>query len=272
MDFLSNVLKGVLIGVGSIAPGVSGGALAMILGLYEKLVYAVGNFFKDIKKNIIFLFPIGLGGGIGVIAFSKILKFLLANYTMPTTYTFAGLIVGTLPVLFKRANKKGFKKSYLIFLVAALALAVSFAFIESGFSADQAAAQIELTGGNIVKLILIGFLIAGSLVIPGISGSVLLMLIGVYTLFLDAVASINVFVLAPIAIGLGIGVLAFSKLMEYMLDRHYGITYYAVIGFLIGSIPEVITGFPSGSTGVLSILLFIVGVITSYYFSKLEKE
>lgn len=272
MKFLTDLLKGILIGVGSIAPGVSGGALAMIFGLYEDMVKAVGNFFKDIKKNIFFLLPIGIGVGIGVIGFSNVLKYLLNNYPMPTTFTFAGLIIGTLPVLFKRANKKGFKEIFLLPFILTFAVAVSFVFLETGFDNIEARVDIAMTAGNLLRLAACGFLIAGSLVIPGVSGSVLLMLIGVYGTVLEAVSTLNLYILVPLAAGLGIGVLAFSKLMDYLLDRHYGITYYAVLGFVIGSIPEVITGFSLDLAGFLSVLCLVGGFAVSYCLSRLEKD
>lgn len=272
MNFFSGFFKGLIIGIGNIAPGVSGGALAMILGIYEKLVYTVGNFFKDIKKNIIFLFPIGVGAGVGIVGFSWILKYLLEHHPMPTTFTFAGLIIGTLPVLFKRANKKGFKKVYFIPFIITLAIAISFVLLETGFEKVDMTAELEMNIINILKLALCGFLIAGSIVIPGVSGSVLMMLIGVYDALLEAISTINIVVLFPMAVGLGIGVLAFSKLMEYLLDKHYSITYYAVLGFVIGAIPEVITGFSFNLLGALSILCFAVGLVVSYRFSMLEKD
>ncbi len=278
MDFIKNVLKGILIGIGAIAPGVSGGAIAMILGLYEKIVGIISNifrdFFRNLKQNIIFLLPVGIGVGVGVILFSNVLKYLNSNYEVQTHYAFAGLIVGTLPVLFRRANKKGFKPLYIIPLLLACAAAVSFVYVESSFggAASVAGSGIILNFVNIAKLALIGFIIAGSLVIPGISGSVLMILLGVYTMLLEAVSTIDIPVLIPICLGLGAGVLVFSKVMDILLKKIYSITYYAVIGFLIGSIPEVLSVFPKGFEGAIGVVLFVAGAVGSYFFSKLEKE
>lgn len=134
MKFITNFLKGLLIGVGNIAPGVSGGALAIILGLYEDLIQSVNNFFQDIKRNFLFLLPIGLGVAAGVIGFSNVLYYLFDRYPAPTTFALAGLIVGMLPVFWRKANAKGFKSYYLILLAITLALSLYFTIIETGFT------------------------------------------------------------------------------------------------------------------------------------------
>jgi putative membrane protein len=272
MDFLHSCLKGLLIGIGNIAPGFSGGALAMILGIYEDMLHAVNNFFKDIKKHFLYLLPIGLGAVVGIVGFSNVLKYLLKTYPMPTSFIFAGLIIGTLPVLFKRANKRGFKKSYILPFLITLAVALSFVFIETGYGNVRMAAHAGFSVSALPALISCGFLIAGSIVIPGVSGSVMLMLFGVYGMVLEAISTIDIPVLLPLCIGLGIGVLVFTKLMEYLLKNYYGITYYAILGFVIGAIPEVITGFSWDYAGMLSIVLLLVSFVVSYWFSKYEAD
>jgi len=268
MNYFGNFVKGIIIGIGNIAPGVSGGALAMILGLYEDLVFAVGNFFKNMKRNLIFLIPIGLGAAIGIVGFSNVLSYLLEKVPMPTTYTFAGLIVGTLPLLVKRANRRGFKVTYLIPFALTLAIGLALAILETGFEDIQSG---TLHSVNLFQLIFGGFVLAGSIVIPGISGSVLLMLLGFYENFLKAVATLDLFILFPMGIGLAIGVLAFAKLMDYLLREYYGITYYAVLGFVIGAIPEIITGYSFDLLGLISVLCFFVGLAVSYALSRLER-
>jgi putative membrane protein len=272
MDFFRNLFKGLLIGIGNIAPGFSGGALAMILGIYENMLHAVSNFFKDIKKHFLYLLPIGVGAVAGIVGFSNVLKYLLNTYPMPTSFTFAGLIIGTLPVLFKRANKRGFRKSYMLPFLITLAVALSFVFIETGYSNIPMEAQGSFSISDLPALILCGFLIAGSIVIPGVSGSVMLMLFGVYGMVLEAISSVDIPVLLPLCVGLGIGVLVFTKLMEYLLKNYYGITFYAILGFVIGAIPEVITGFSWDYIGMLSIVLLFVSFIVSYWFSKFETD
>ena len=272
MVFFRNFFKGLLIGIGSIAPGFSGGALAMILGIYEHMLHAVSNFFKDIKKHFLYLLPIGVGAAAGIIGFSNVLKYLLKTYPMPTSFTFAGLIIGTLPALFRIANKRGFKKSYILPFLITLAIAFSFVFIETGYSNIPIKAHGSFSISALPALIMCGFLIAGSVVIPGVSGSAMLMLFGVYSIVLEAISTIDIPVLLPLGIGFGIGVLVFTKLMEYLLKNYYGITFYAILGFVIGAIPEVITGFSWDYVGLLSIVLLLVSFIVSYWFSKFEAD
>lgn len=266
MNVLSDFLKGILIGVGNIAPGVSGGALAMIFGMYEKMIHAVSHFFKDIKKNTIYLVPIGLGAVIGIVAFSNVLSFLMENYPMPTSYAFAGLIIGTLPLLIRRANRRGFKVYYWAPLVLTLLIGLSFVLVETAPRVGG------LASIGAFRLILGGFVLAGSLVIPGVSGSVLLILLGIYEAFLKSVSNMDIVVLLPVAIGLGLGALFFSKLMDYLLENHYGVTYYAILGFVIGALPEIITGVPGFNLiSLISVFCFIAGIWLSLSLSKLEK-
>lgn len=272
MNFLSVFFKGILIGIGNIAPGVSGGALAIIFGLYEGMVDAIGNFFKDIKKNVIFLFPIGLGVGVGIISFSGILKYLMTNFLVPTSFTFAGLITGTLPILFRKANKKGFKKTDIIPMFITFFIALILVFLDNGFADSSMPTEITLTPVNLGLLVLYGFILAGSIVIPGISGSVILMLLGVYGIILEAISTLNLLVCIPVGVGVGIGVLVFSKLMTILMKKYYTITFYAILGFVIGSIPEFFPGLPMNMTGILSVVLFICGLTLSYTVSRLEKE
>ena len=117
MKFLLAYCKGILIGCGAILPGISSGVFCVIFGIYEKLINSILNLFRDFKNNFLFLLPIGFGGVTGIFLFGKILNFLFAKYPMPTSFCFMGLICGSIPILFKRANQNsGFRLHYLIFL------------------------------------------------------------------------------------------------------------------------------------------------------------
>jgi putative membrane protein len=262
MNFITNFLKGVLIGVGNIAPGVSGGALAIVLGLYEDLIQSVNTFFQDIKKNFLFLLPIGMGAAAGVVGFSNVLHYLFDRHPLPTMFALAGLIVGMLPVFWNKANARGFKSYYLIVLLMALALSLYFSIVETGYNGSSPVEQLSITA-----LLWCGFLVAGSIVIPGISGSVLLIHLGVYGAVLKAIATIDIPNLIPLALGLGVGVLVFSKLMGYLLKRYYSITYYAILGFIIGTIPELLKGISRDHSLVTGTICFIAGLLVSLFIS-----
>ena len=262
MAFIISFFKGILIGVGNIAPGVSGGALAIILGLYEDLIHSVNTFFQDIKGNIRFLLPIGLGAAVGIVGFSNVLNYLFDRYPLGTTFTIAGLIVGLLPVFWHKANARGFKSYYFIPFAITLALSIYFFVVETGYTGSSPVEELDL-----MALLWCGFLIAGSIVIPGVSGSVLLILLGVYGVVLKAIATIDIPVPIPLALGLGIGVLFFSKLMGFLLKRYYGITYYAILGFIIGTIPELLKGVSWEQSLIAGIFCFGIGLFVSLYLS-----
>lgn len=288
--------KGILIGAGSIAPGVSGGAIAIIFGLYEKIINSINNFFKDIKNNALFLINIGIGVAIGIVLFSSIQLTLLKHYALPTMFTFAGLVIGTIPRLLKTANKKGFNYYLLIPFFLALGLGLFFCWIDNTSISDNIQeTELVFNFRNIIYLFLIGIVLSGSLVIPGISGTVLLFLIGVYGLVMNAIASIKdifllpfaskdmilafldkMYILIPLGLGLVVGTLLFSRLMEYLINKHYSITYYAIVGFVIGSLPELIPIFNQAisinRTLILSIILLLVASYVSFYLNKFAKD
>lgn len=161
MKFIIEFLKGIAIGAGAILPGISSGVLCVIFGIYEELIDSILNFFKDIKKNLIFLFPILLGVSIGVIIFSKLLLFLFQTYPNQTKSMFIGLILGCLPILFKQANQvKGFRLHYLLYLTFTLLLGLLSIFIENFFS------NHIVSNTNIVYLVLSGFFMSIGIVVP----------------------------------------------------------------------------------------------------------
>ena len=112
-----NFFKGIIAGIGGIAPGLSGSVLLVILGLYQNTITAIGTLFKDFKKNILFLIPLFCGFGIGIIIFSKVIDFLLGNFEMYTRFAFLGLVLGTIPLFYKEVKKEGFNKKYYIPIV-----------------------------------------------------------------------------------------------------------------------------------------------------------
>ena len=282
---LAIFIKSIFIGIGAILPGLSGGALAVVFGLYEKIISSIGDFFKNPKKNFNFLLCVGSGAGLGVVLFSNIQKNLLSRYEAATLLTLLGLLIGTLPGLFKTANKKGFSKKYFISFFITLFIALCFSFIGNN-DTILAEKSIDMNFMTIVYLFIIGIVMSASLVIPGISGTVLLMLIGAYGLILTAIADIknifllpfasgsmvesvieNFMILIPLGVGALVGAVIFSKLMDFLLKKFYGFTYYAVLGFIIGSIPELLPKFSFDKSFVVGIFLFFVGLIISLRFN-----
>jgi putative membrane protein len=280
MKYFSIFFKSIFIGIGAIAPGLSGGALAMIFGLYERLVNAVSQLFSKLRENFVFLALVGSGAIFGVVSFAGVQRYLIGNYMMQTMYVFAGLVIGTLPQLFKKGNKKGFDKKYLIGFVITFAIGVILSLLGNN-EINVQDQEVVLNFKNIVFLFLAGAVLAGSLVIPGISGTVLLMLIGAYGIFINAVADLkdvlfilespemfmsvidNLLLLAPIGLGLVVGAVFYAKLMAYLLDQHYSYTFYAVLGFVTGSLFELIPGVSFDKTGISSMIFGLIACVIS---------
>lgn len=265
MEFLKSFLKGIALSVGAIAPGVSGGTLAVIFGIYERITEAIAHVFRNLKENVIFFFPIALGGGFGILVFSRIINYLFTDYNIEVKYLFIGLMVGTFPSLFKQANKRGFKYAYSIPFIITLGIATIFSVL------DNEVMNI-LPGNNqgLPQLIVYGLIIGFGTIIPGISASFILMYIGAYELVLDSIASINIPMLIPIGIGFVLSVILFARLINLLFEKAYGYTYYAVLGFTIGSIIPIFPGFQVSFRYLIGVVLFLIGLIISSYLSRYE--
>lgn len=252
MTILTDIIKGVFIGIANIIPGVSGGTIALSMGIYDKLIGAVSNFFKDWKKSILTLLPIALGCGIGIISFTYAIEYLLTEHTFITGMAFVGLIFGGLPVLVKQLKTQLKEKNCSIGISGflAFALLVAFSIVLPLMGSDKEVIKdLVATPGTMASLFFIGIIASATMVIPGVSGSLVLMILGYYygiiqsiTNFLEALkvfdipALVNGFlVLCPFGIGVLLGIFLIAKLITYLFER-YGIqTYCAILGLIISS-------------------------------------
>lgn len=266
-------LKGFILGIANIIPGVSGGTLAITLGIYEELIDVISHVFSNLKKNLKFLIPIGIGAVLSVLLMSKLIDYSLDKFPIPTTLFFIGLIVGGVPLIYKRVEKNKLNiKNACAFLIPFI-LVVTMAFMKDGNYA------VDLSNVNPVMLIvlfLVGTVAAATMVIPGISGSFVLMLLGFYKPILNTISNItdfsllthNIMILVPFLLGVVIGIVLIAKLIEYLLKKHKVITYYSILGFITASIISLFLGLSAYSTDVASILtgvvLFVVGSIVGY--------
>ena len=263
-----NFLKGIVVGIGGISPGLSGSVLLVIFGLYQKVVDAIGSIFKNFKKNLLFLIPLFLGMGVGVILFSKITDFFLETFEMQTRYLFLGLVVGTLPLFHKEVKKNGFSKKYYIYIVAA----ALFGFLLFIVNKDLFP-QVE--NPNFFQSMLLGVAVAGSALIPGVDSAVILSSFGLYELWVSSVADLNLTVLFPAAIGVGIGVLVISFGMSRLIKRFYTATFSVVFGLFISIIPRVLNESCVPALNVktaVSFLLVVVGFAISFYLGDIPKH
>ena len=231
MNFIKSVFQGILIGAGGILPGISSGVLCVIFGIYESLLNSVLNFFKNIKENFKYLFPIGLGIIIGIVLFGNILKFLFFAYPLQIKFIFIGLILGSIPALFKECSKKAkFKPIYLIFTLISLLIGIALVILEKKVT------KFNTIDYNFIFLIISGFVMSAGIIIPGVSNTLILMLLGIYEYYLDAVSTLYLPFLFPLCIGIFLGSIFFMKITKFLLDKFYPQTFFAIIGFTLGSV------------------------------------
>ena len=257
------MLKGMLIGVANIIPGVSGGTLMITLGLYEEIIDVISHFFKNFKKNILFILPIGIGMVLSVLILSKIISFSLEKYAFPTTFFFIGLILGGIPLLWKRASAAKKNLSNWAVFAITFGIILVFTFLKSG---SYVVSVENPDGSMMIKILFIGMISAATMVIPGISGSFVLMLLGFYEPIVNTIRDLtkfdllghNILVLAPFGIGILVGIVLVAKLIEYLLHKYPVKTYYGVLGFVIASIIAIVKPVLSNSTNVLEIIISIV--------------
>ena len=244
VEFLLNIVRGAAIGVAFIIPGFSGGSVAAILGIYEKLVGSVADLFKHFKTSILFLLPILLGLVLGVAALILPIQWGLANYPIPTVSLFVGLAIGGLPSVTDKVKGGKPKWTHIVALLVPLAFAASLSFLPLAGEKDL----LHLNFGGYLLLILIGVVGASALVVPGISGSMLLLIFGYYTPLVQLLTGhllkgmdVGVSLLVFLCAGIGVvaGFFGISVLMKYLLKKFPRGTYFAIIGFIVGSIPAV---------------------------------
>lgn len=266
MEYILLILKGMIIGVANIIPGVSGGTLMITLGVYEEVINTISHFFKNIKKSLKFIVPLAIGMVVAILLLSKVIKICLEKYPFPTTLFFVGLVLGGLPLLWNRAKAaKGKWSNWLVFAIT-FAIVIMFAFLKSG---DFVVDLNSLTPFGYVILFFVGMISAATMVVPGISGSLVLMLLGYYKPINDTISSLtdfslfghNLSILIPFGLGIVVGIVLVAKLIEYLLKRYPIKTYYGVLGFVIASLVAIIKPIIGIHVSVIEIIISIVLVI-----------
>lgn len=260
-------LKGMIIGVANIIPGVSGGTLMITLGIYNEVIETISHLFINFKKNIKFIIPIALGMVVSILLLSKIISLSLSKYPFPTTFFFVGLIIGGIPLLWKKSSGGKRKASnWLIFLLT-FSIVLLFTFLKSG-DGKVSLDNLDLLG--YLSLGIVGVVSAATMVIPGISGSFVLMLLGYYEPIVNTLKNLtnfnllghNLLILIPFGIGIILGIILVSKLIEWLFNKYTVKTYYGVLGFVIASIISIIYNLVGNSASIIEIIISIVLVIT----------
>ena len=257
MHFVSDFIKGIAIGAGAILPGVSSGVLCVVFGIYEKLLNCVLNFFKNIKYNFKFLFPITLGTLFGVVLLGNVLKYVFYAYPLQTKFIFIGLILGSIPELLKKASKNQvFKFSYLLYLFLSFGLGIFLVVLENHIHASMN----SFSEFSFLFLFFAGFLMSAGVIIPGVSSTLILMLLGCYDAYLLSVSSLYVPFLFPLLLGLVLGSIFCMKLIKYLLDNYYCSTFYCIIGFTLGSVFVLLPNISCGTELFLGLLCLLFGL------------
>lgn len=263
---MKNFLKGIVVGLGGVAPGLSGSVLLIIFGLYQKVLEALGTLFRDFKKNVQFLVPIVGGMFVGVLLFSKVLDFFLTNFEMPTRFCFLGLILGTIPLLFQEVKKNGFGPGYYVVIVAAAILGTwMFTLNPNAFP--------QIMEPTLLQSVILGVAVAATAIIPGVDPAVLLSSLGFYEMYVRALATFDLSVCIPMVGGLAIGAVAISLGMSLLFKHFYTVTFSVIFGVFLSMIPNMLNEscvLGRNPESVISIFMMIVGFVVSYYLGNIE--
>lgn len=270
IEMIKTILKGVVMGTANIIPGVSGGTMAVSMGIYDKLIHCLTHLFKEFKESIKFLIPVAIGMGIALVGLSFIIEPAFAHFPLQTNCLFVGLIVGGLPAVIKKVKGKGVKVSYVIPFLVFFAVVVGMAAIGEQ---EGAAADLSFNLWSVIRLFVVGVIASATMVIPGVSGSMMLLLMGYYN---PIVASIKNFVkalvafdvngilqgcgvLVPMGLGIVLGIFAIAKLIEVIFEKFPIQAYWAIIGLIVAS-PFAI--FLLGEIGTVTVASVLVSVVT----------
>lgn len=265
--FLIRIIEGILIGVGAVLPGISGGVLCVIFGIYKPVMQFLAHPFSTFKKNMVLLVPVAIGVILGFLGISKILAFFLENYPDQSVCLFVGLIGGMLPSLFREAGEQGRSKGSFISMFAAMAAV--FALLIS-----LSAASVTIMP-NVGWYLFCGFCLALSLIAPGMSFSTLLMPLGLYTPFIDGIGSIDMSVLVPAGAAALATIVLLSKGVNYLFENHYSIAFHAICGIVIAATVMIIPfgSFTANVSGaVINIGLIVLGVVLALLLDKFNQK
>ena len=265
---MERFFKGIVVGLGGVAPGLSGSVLLIIFGLYQKTLDALGSLLTDLKKNLLFLAPLVAGMFTGVLLFSKLIDFFLGNYEMPTRFCFLGLILGTLPMVWQEVKKEGFSGKYYIVIALSAALGTWFFTVNPN-------AFPQVTDPTLVQKLLLGVAVAATAIIPGVDPAVFLSTLGFYEMYVSALASVDLAILLPMVGGLAVGAVAISFAMSLLFKRFYTASFSVIFGIFLSMIPNMLTDsciLGWNTESVISILVMILGFAVSWYLGDLRRH
>lgn len=265
-------IAGLVFGLANVIPGVSGGTMAVVFGIYERLIGLIANFRTQWKKELDFVIPMGLGGGIAILVFGKAMDWVLANYPALANAFFTGVIIGSLPMLIKKTYQtaKGAWKINLGNILPGIVTLGVMLWMTFSTAGESVAREMTFSVGNAILMVIYGVIAAACMIIPGISGSFVMVMMGAYGTVINAVANLNISLLMPFGIGALLGVFGCAKLIRFLLTKFEMPTYSAILGFVIGSIPAVFPGF--AAMGIGAVICLIAGLAAILICNKVSAE
>ena len=281
---LKMILKGVVIGVANIIPGVSGGTMAVSMGIYDKIIHAATHLLSEFKKSMRVLIPILIGAALGLVVVARLIEMMFERIPFQTNLLFIGLIIGGLPAMTKKVKGQSIRLSHIISCVLFFAMVVGLAALGES---EGAAADLSFQAVNVVKLFGVGVVASATMVIPGVSGSMVLMIIGYYNpvlseinAFIDNLVKFNVpgllegcTVLVPFGIGVVVGIFAIAKIIEIIFKKFPYVAYWAIIGLIVASPVAIIMMNDMGELNIVTVLTGIAALAAGVFGAlKLGEE
>ncbi len=272
-DFFYRMFCGLFLGISVIAPGISGSIMAVMMGIYDDLINIISNPFKNFKKNFVYLLPMVIGAGAGILVLIQALDYLFEHYEIPAYLLFMSLIAGSIPTVFKEARKGKIKKKYFIGVFFAFCFALTIGLLaKSEFVVAVDTANVASTAMRAYLPTAGG--VAGMMsMIPGMSVSMVLMMFNVYEPLLSAAKSFDIITIMPVGIAFLVGMVLFSNITKTVFKKFRTLGFLMVLGFMTGSIICIFPGFPTDLLNwVLSIVAVVIGLTISYIFKMLGKK
>lgn len=275
MKFVFDILKGMVIGIANIIPGVSGGTMMVAMGIYDKLIHSLTHLFKEFKKSVITLLPIFIGMGLGIVGLARIIEWMFGIIPIQTNLLFIGLILGGLPVVYKRVKGASIRPWHIIGFLVFFALVVVLALLDG---TEGAAADLTLSVFTCIKLFAIGIIAAATMVIPGVSGSMMLMLLGYYQPVIETINSLvdslsardingmlqGVGVLFPFGVGVLVGIFLVAKLIDVLIVKFPYMVFWCIIGLIVASPVAIVILNDFSGINVVSILTGIIALAIGF--------
>lgn len=274
LSYIKILLCGMIFGVANVIPWVSGGTMLVVFGMYDRLTEAISGI-KAIFRNIVFLVFFGVGAGVGILGFAKLLNSLFENFPVQTNMYFIGLILGSIPLVYRLGTEEQKAKPLcLVPLLIAGAVVVGLAVLQNSMGDAEQAAE-SVAGFDIlmtIKLVVFAFIAAVAMIIPGVSGSFVMMLLGVYQTVISAIQfnALNFYVIIPVVVGVVLGVILGAKIISTLMKKFKLMAYSAIMGLVIGSVYAILpNGFGFNLQTGYGFVCLLFGVLTSILVEKL---